>query len=185
MSPAKIRRTISLAVDLDQALKDLGRRINVSEVCAEALRAEVRELQHQEDDSRGIVEAIERLRAERLALTKTMRRTGFTFGAEWIKSEAKLGEIRELVAVYAGHRTAYAKACDKAKLAKRSAPDETSQVAESVTARVCGRVDFALVEFPADLSPKESKRQVALFCLGFLEGVQDLWDRMRHEVEAD
>lgn len=185
MSPAKVRRTISLAADLDGKLKKLGRKINVSEVCSEALRREVRELEHQEDDSRGVVEAIERLRAERLALTKTMRKKGFVFGADWIKGEAKLAEIRELVAIYARHRTDYAKACDKAKLAKRSAPSEAEHVTRFALDFVTSHVDYAHVDFPDDLAPDEFHRQSALFVLGFMEGVQDLWDRMRHEVDTD
>lgn len=187
--PPKVRRTISLPADLDERLKALGRRINVSEACAEALRREVRELEHKEDDSRGVLEAIERLRAERLALTREARRRGFCAGAQWTKERARLSEIREAVAILAKHRTDYERAKDKAKLAGRARPDEaTGDETFSAYLFVMDHVSAESIKDQVrDLAStdEELKRQESLFAIGFAEGVHDLWERMRPEVEAD
>jgi len=152
------RISISLPDDLAGELKAHKDSMNISGVCAKALRKEVDLRKKVSEDTQSLRGTIARLRAQRLEHQEESQEADFLAGGAWAADDADYQEILWFAEL------------------------REAGTSEDIGASVWGGMQ-ELADTYQD-SIRECEYDAALYWTGFMAGVLDVWDRIRAEVEA-
>ncbi len=163
--PKTERLTISIPVELALDLKPHrghGGKLNVSKICADALRRELETRRVTREQSQHLQDAVARLRAQRLASDDRSQKEGRETGTRWALQSASYEEIKWLTGSVTARMEEGERACDII--------DEERQEFMALMP--------ALLTLAQLIDPHE-------FWLGFVRAVLDIWAQIEDAVDGD
>jgi len=159
------RLNISVSDELAARVREHKGHLNISAVCAEALERRCKTLERNKEGESAMQEVISRFRAQKAEIETESKELGFELGHSFITKEADLPMTRELVDFYE---------------TTRHEPWDMWKGLASTLSRDRGWVDK--VHELADFI-QENDLDYGEFSEGFVQGVADVWDRIKGEVE--
>ena len=160
------RITVYLSDDLADRLKSYRKKLNISEICSEAIHKSVTELEEMKEDLMQIQDAVLRLKASKREFEDLAYGLGYKEGYKWARDEAsfrELSEVAERTRIYL-------------------------HVAISPERRIDGQ-DTPLVASIRESQDKQFEMHCASHDLdegrywyGWASGADDLWNKVRAEL---
>lgn len=158
------RTTISISDKLHESLQAHRGDINISDVCRRALDAEIRDREMQATLAGDLQDTIARYRASKASKSDKAHQLGYEHGYNWAKSLGSYDKLKEQLAVYTNWKD-----------------DEHTDYRNVTLLHHEWTNSKALAPTPADAF--ETATAYAAYVRGWIEGVSDLWKRIRDFVE--
>ena len=157
------RLSISITDELAAQVQEHKKQLNVSAVCAEALDRRCKTLESNKQGESAMQAVISRFRAQKAETETESKEQGFQMGHSFITEEADLSITKDLANFYE---------------MTRHEPWDMWKGLESTLSQDWENQIHELAEFV-----QRNDLDYGEFAEGFVQGVADVWDRIKGEVD--